>query len=1676
MTLSIRPRTGLATILLSTLLGLPHGAHAQSGPAPSFDPDDQPPTSSDVDAIDPYTGQLAFSVPVGQVFDVGPGLRFQVQLHYSSRVWAPGTWTLHGVVYEPYMLLQGDPALGPGWRFSMGQIVESSAGVPSAYLAPNGSAHQLFSQRFSNVSSEPPGFFYTRDGSYIRVKYVNATAGYQMWTAEGNLTTFGQKVTGYDDAPGNYSADFGRGRNGWHATSIANPYGDAITITYQSTQSSPSTYPWVPAQISIPAIGSSGGPRVITVSMSGPRISSISVPAWGSLSNAVYTLGYTGPMTLPRPTSWPTSSTGQVYQLESVRYPTTGSYTMEHSFTYFGTPPQSPYAAGALATHTIPTGAVISYGYGTWSFYHANVQNMAATCVYPPEALVPTVPMYRTGDGIEPNLPALGSCIAIDRNAGVVKRAIDASDSITRYYQYNFPFGETGLSATAQTETLIVSPPDSATAPKRHSTTYLFTASTSQGTTGPFVGGLTRVAVFSGDVSGGQNGYGHFPSPGPVCNNALFCTTSSATKRVTKLVYETDSNDPDLVGVVDNRRISQRITSYNPDSVSPGKYRKVDYVWDQNSGRYGTETYSDTIQSSTETVRKVIQTVYTPVKTSTEWKMDVPTSVVLKPTATGAAFKTVTNTPDSHGFIRATSTADGSGASGGTLVHEFTFDTHGLPSTETFTLGASSYTTTLTWASGALKTSQAGGGITWKSVDDEIDPETGLVSKAYDPNRLQSGGGQLYTTFTYDVLGRPLVTTPPNGEAITTITYDSPTQVTSVTVLPGAAGTEVSWTRAVTDNRGRLLRTLKKLPGGGIPKKVFSYDDQGNRTFESEWLPESASELTAPGTTWEDFDDFGRPRKVTKADGQASTISYADPANSTAWPASVWYSKVTIDDVSGASSATEYTADGFGRLLSVKEPVNQYTTTYTYDLQDNVTGVTQGQQTRTFLFDAFGFLRRETTPERSSQVVTYTYDPLGNVLTRTEPGSVGISWAYDGAGRPTEISSTTGDLARYLVNCYDGGNCPDGAGASTGGSFPLGKLTTRRGFSPNFGSPAPRVQESFDYSEATGRLSARTTTITNLTGVTPPATTERWFYDKAGEIVRYDYPRSSGLFAVTTGYDYGLPTVLAANGIPVATATYHTSGALAGYTTGTGVHPVSTTIAYDAANRIPRPSRISTSGALQGGVAFNFDTGAYSYDGAGNIESMGSDSFDYDADSRLTQATIGGVTQMMSYDRYGSLLSKTGGPGSVTYTVNSASNRLLSGSYDLRGNLTQSPAGEIFTYDSLSRVARSQSGAYLWKYVFNGANERVVKVPPSGTSYFYTFRDPAHRIVTEYQGGAVSRDNIYLGNLLVASYSSCALNGQPGWQYYSSDHLGTPRLVTDVNGNVLESRKYWPFGEPLSGSGSSLQRTRFAAMELDQEESASRYYVHARSLDYASVGRFLSPDPVLGNPFEPQSWNRYGYARNNPLAFVDPDGLDPVPGGVPTGPVPGGVPSGPVPGSTIGRDSPTNPSFATWDSREFYGDNLESARLSVGLTVTASIRGADIIYFMPGAKSGTQDDMRLKGAWEAWVPSGAFLVAAHANSVFLANQRDKEIRVELLAERIRRHPNYRPGMDVYLGGCNLAKTDGAYAQRLALLLRARVWAATENVNYSSDGRMIIRSWDGHPGEWKPFGVGAEGGR
>lgn len=109
--------------------------------------------------------------------------------------------------------------------------------------------------------------------------------------------------------------------------------------------------------------------------------------------------------------------------------------------------------------------------------------------------------------------------------------------------------------------------------------------------------------------------------------------------------------------------------------------------------------------------------------------------------------------------------------------------------------------------------------------------------------------------------------------------------------------------------------------------------------------------------------------------------------------------------------------------------------------------------------------------------------------------------------------------------------------------------------------------------------------------------------------------------------------------------------------------------------------------------------------------------------------------------------------------------------------------------------------------------------------------------------------------------------------YFHTDATGSIRMITDANGQVIERHDYMPFGEEWP-SPSSSERRLYGAKEREPETgfdySGARYYA-------PTSGRFISPDPLTADALRivnPQRWNQYAYAANNPLTYGDPDGLD----------------------------------------------------------------------------------------------------------------------------------------------------------------------------------------------------------
>lgn len=101
-------------------------------------------------------------------------------------------------------------------------------------------------------------------------------------------------------------------------------------------------------------------------------------------------------------------------------------------------------------------------------------------------------------------------------------------------------------------------------------------------------------------------------------------------------------------------------------------------------------------------------------------------------------------------------------------------------------------------------------------------------------------------------------------------------------------------------------------------------------------------------------------------------------------------------------------------------------------------------------------------------------------------------------------------------------------------------------------------------------------------------------------------------------------------------------------------------------------------------------------------------------------------------------------------------------------------------------------------------------------------------------------------------------------------------MLTGEDGYINQLLAYYPFGSSRIDTqyGSTNETKRFTGHEYDEESEL--YYMGARYQN-PSIGRFVSQDPVSQQVPEtflrdPQQFNMYSYARNNPLVLFDPDG------------------------------------------------------------------------------------------------------------------------------------------------------------------------------------------------------------
>ena len=201
--------------------------------------------------------------------------------------------------------------------------------------------------------------------------------------------------------------------------------------------------------------------------------------------------------------------------------------------------------------------------------------------------------------------------------------------------------------------------------------------------------------------------------------------------------------------------------------------------------------------------------------------------------------------------------------------------------------------------------------------------------------------------------------------------------------------------------------------------------------------------------------------------------------------------------------------------------------------------------------------------------------------------------------------------------------------------------------------------------------------------------------------------------------------------------------------------------------------------------------------------------------------------------------------------------------YDERGNMTQnSEAGLQFSYNlcNLPMQITAENGTMV-KYTYFADGTKFKAADATGNGFAYT-----GSLRWSVQNGTLTPESIAItgGRALYDDIDE-------SWSanYYICDHLGSVRVVTDAEGNKLDTYDYMPYGRALIADTDNITDYRFTGKEKQSVFGDSNIYDSFARFQN-TYGRFMSIDPKAESFYH---ISPYTYCAGDPVNLVDPDGM-----------------------------------------------------------------------------------------------------------------------------------------------------------------------------------------------------------
>jgi RHS repeat-associated protein len=260
--------------------------------------------------------------------------------------------------------------------------------------------------------------------------------------------------------------------------------------------------------------------------------------------------------------------------------------------------------------------------------------------------------------------------------------------------------------------------------------------------------------------------------------------------------------------------------------------------------------------------------------------------------------------------------------------------------------------------------------------------------------------------------------------------------------------------------------------------------------------------------------------------------------------------------------------------------------------------------------------------------------------------------------------------------------------------------------------------------------------------------------------------------------------------------------------------------------------------------------------------------FYYDNLGRLTQVN-GPAPLTMSYSSNGNISDKT----SVgDYTYGSKPHAVIK--VENTGGLI-STTDQRITYTAFNKVDSIIQSNYKYDLQYGYQDQRTVSKLMNGSGTVQKTRYYFGNYEKETEG-STTREFYYIygGDGLAAILKR--QSGTDTMYYIHKDHLGSFDIITNSSGNVVDSSSFDAWGRRRNHANwtyTNIPATRFSRGYTGHEQLEQLGLINMNGRMYDPVlGRFLSVDPFIGNPYSSQEYNRYSYVVNNPLKYIDPTG------------------------------------------------------------------------------------------------------------------------------------------------------------------------------------------------------------